>query len=238
MQEPIINLKEISFGYPGREPIFNNFNFTLNKGDRIGLVGPNGTGKTTMFHIIMGLIKPLSGTVELFGKEYTEDKDFRNIYSKIGLLFQDSDDQLFYPTVLEDVVFGPLNLGKSKEEALEIAKNTLNYLGLSGFEDKITHKLSGGEKRLISLASVLAMEPEVLLLDEPGTGLDEKNKIRLIEILKKLNLTFIVISHESDFLESLAEKKYWMEGGKIYTDKAVHEHIHRHPHDHIHKNLE
>ena len=133
-------------------------------------MGPNGSGKTTLFHIIMGLLTPSSGTIEFFGKPVKTEKDFRKVYKKVGLLFQDADDQLFSPTVLEDVAFGPLNLGKSKLEARNIAQNTLERLGIAHFENRVTHKLSGGEKRLVALATVLSMEPELLLLDEPNTG--------------------------------------------------------------------
>ena len=114
-----------------------------------------------------------------------KEADFIEVRRRMGLLFQDADDQLFSPTVLEDVAFGPLNLGKSKAEAIAISKKTLEFLGLDGFEDRITYKLSGGEKRLVSLATVLAMEPEILLLDEPGNALDSTMKTKLINVLVK-----------------------------------------------------
>lgn len=198
--------------------------------DRIGLIGPNGSGKTTLFHIIMGLLKPSAGSIEIFGKPVKNDKDFQEVYRRVGLLFQDADDQLFSPTVLEDVAFGPLNMGKSKQEAVEIARKTLADLGLSGFEDRITHKLSGGEKRLAALATVLAMEPEVLLLDEPSTGLDEKTKEKLIEVLNSLALSYILISHESEFMAKITDVMFMMEKGKIRTDIELHQYVHAHPH--------
>ncbi|MDX1708717.1 MAG: ABC transporter ATP-binding protein, partial [Desulfobacterales bacterium] len=142
------------------------------------------------------------------------------------------DDQLFSPTVLEDVAFGPLNLGKSKEDAIQIARLTLNYLGLVGFEDRITFKLSGGEKRLVSLATVLAMEPEILLLDEPMNGLDIKTKAKLTEILKNIDLAYILISHDFDFLVETADDIYTMAEGKILLDKELHVHEHVHAHEH------
>jgi len=226
----LIDLKNISYQYPGGKKVLNRVDFTFTKGDRIGLVAPNGSGKTTLFHVIMGLLKPSSGTIEIFGKERRKEKDFTDIRHRIGLLFQDADDQLFSPTVIEDVAFGPLNLGKSKQEALEISRQTLDYLGLSGFENRITFKLSGGEKRLVSLATVLAMQPEVLLLDEPTNALDASMKSRLIRILQNLDLSYILISHAFDVLSETTHAFYSMEDGKIFRDDRDHVHTHQHSH--------
>ena len=235
----MINLEGISFSYPGGPRVLSNLDFHFYKGDRIGLIAPNGSGKTTLLHLIMGLLKPSAGRVEIFGKLVKDEKDFADIRRRIGLLFQDADDQLFSPTVLEDVAFGPLNLGKSKTEAVEIARRTLNFLGLSGFDDRITFKLSGGEKRMVSLATVLAMEPEILLLDEPINGLDTKTRTKLTEILSGLDLSYVLISHDFDFLSETADAIYTMADGKILVDKElqVHEHVHAHelgtyPHQH------
>jgi len=226
----VINLTDICYSYPGGKKVLDNLNLELCQGRKLGLVGPNGGGKTTLLHIIMGLLKPSSGSIEIFGQPVVDEKDFKKIRQKTGLLFQDSDDQLFSPTVLEDVAFGPLNLGKTKEEAVETAKKTLNFLGLSGFEDRVTYKLSGGEKRLVSLATVLAMEPEILLLDEPTTGLDDAIKARIVDLLEKLPLSLIMISHESDLLERITDSIINLENGRIITDKAFHIHQHTHPH--------
>jgi len=235
----IINLKDISFSYSEDKIVLDHLSFHLHRGDRIGLVGPNGSGKTTLLHIIMGLLRPSSGRVELFGKPANEEKDFRAARRRIGLLFQDADDQLFSPTVLEDVAFGPLNLGKPPEEARDTALKTLARLDLSGFENRITYKLSGGEKGLVSLATVLAMDPEVLLLDEPTNGLDEDTEEKITDILKGLNLSCIFISHNLDFLSKCTDRTYAMSNGKISFDEALvpHPHIHAHefgrlPHEH------
>jgi cobalt/nickel transport system ATP-binding protein len=228
----LINLAGVSFRYPGGPPVLNQLDFQFNRGDRLGLIAPNGSGKTTFLHIIIGLLKPTSGQLEIFGKCVYEDKDFYEVRRRIGLLFQDADDQLFSPTVIEDVAFGPLNLGKSKNEAIDIARRTLSFLGLDGFEERITFKLSGGEKRLVSLATVLAMEPEILLLDEPINGLDIKTKAKLTEVLSDLDLSYILISHDFDFLAETADAIYTMQDGKILLDKElqIHEHVHAHEH--------
>jgi len=230
--ELIINLEDIAFSYPGGAPVLDMLNFKLHRSNRIGLMGPNGSGKTTLVHLIMGLLKPSAGRIEIFKKPAVTEKDFRKVRGKIGLLFQDADDQLFSPTVLEDVAFGPLNLGKSQDEAMDIARNTLKFLGLEGFEDRITYKLSGGEKKLVSLATILAMEPEVLLLDEPISGLDDKTKATLKNVLLDLDLSYILISHEIDFMADITDSIYTMENGKILIDQEihVHQHVHAHPH--------
>jgi cobalt/nickel transport system ATP-binding protein len=230
--ELLINLEGISFSYPGGPQVLSNLDFHFHRGDHMGLIAPNGSGKTTLLHLIMGLLKPYAGRIEIFGKPARDEKDFTDVRRRIGLLFQDADDQLFSPTVLEDVAFGPLNLGKPKNEAIQIARKTLAFLGLDGFENRITFKLSGGEKRLVSLATVLAMKPEILLLDEPVTGLDMKTKAKLKEILSSINLSYLLISHDFDFLAEIVDAIYTMEDGKIILDKELHLHEHVHAHEH------
>lgn len=230
---PLINLSGITFSYPGAEqPVLNNLDLKFYRGEKMGLVAPNGSGKTTLLHIMMGLLKPNSGRLEMFGKPVSQENDFLEVRRRIGLLFQDSDDQLFSPSVLEDVAFGPLNLGKSKAEAIDIARRTLANLGLAGFEARITFKLSGGEKRLVALATVLAMEPEILLLDEPINGLDAETQKKIGHILAELDLSYIIISHDLDFLTGTTSSIYTMQAGKIFLDDKVqiHEHVHAHPH--------
>ncbi len=240
-KKPIIELDQIIFSYPGADfKVLDRLDLRLFKGDRIGLMAPNGSGKTTLLHIIMGLCRPQSGLITIFGEPMLVESDFIPVRSKIGLLFQDSDDQLFCPTVLDDVAFGPLNLGYNRDEALCIANEILDRLGISEFKERITHRMSGGQKRLVALAAVLAMKPEVLLLDEPTAGLDHKVKEKLIDIMNNLDIPFLVISHEFEFLNSVTDKLYSMEMGKILTDDEIHihhhEHVHRHgKHPHIHE---
>ncbi|MBL0716354.1 MAG: ABC transporter ATP-binding protein [Desulfosarcina sp.] len=229
---PIISLRGIDFGYPDRPDILNNLDFDLYPGERVGLVAPNGSGKTTLFHIIMGLLKPCAGELRIFGRPVRREQDFIKVRQRIGMLFQDADDQLFSPTVLEDVAFGPLNLGKSREEAESIARRTLARLGLEGFEERITFRLSGGEKRLVSLATILAMEPEVLLLDEPATGLDDQTRHTLTHLIGNLDLAYVLISHNARFLSATTDKTYSMEDGRILMDEEIHFHEHLHAHRH------
>jgi cobalt/nickel transport system ATP-binding protein len=195
--------------------VLRDVDFTLERGDRVALHGPNGSGKTTLFHVIMGLVKPWSGLVSIFGRERFTDRDFQEVRRKIGLLFQDSDDQLFSPTVAEDIAFGPFNLGKERAEVRRIVAETLGLIGLEGFEQRVTYKLSGGEKRLVALGTVLSMNPEVLLLDEPVIGLDEEHRDRFIQVLNESRQSYVVISHDRDFLESVTSKDYLMRDGRI-----------------------
>lgn len=232
MPEPIIELIDITCSFPGKVHLLNGLNLTFHKGDRAGLIAPNGSGKTTLFHLVMGLIKPTSGTINIFGKECKEEKDFVPVRQEIGLLFQDSDDQLFSPTVLEDVAFGPLNLGKDKKEAVAIAEATLASLDLMGIKERNTIKLSGGEKRLVALATILAMQPQVLLLDEPTTGLDSDTQSQLVEILNNLDISYILISHHMDFLVQLTTTVYTLKKGVMHVDHTAQLHPHYHLHEH------
>ena len=187
----------------------------MEKNERIGIVGPNGAGKTTLFHLIMGLLTPSSGLIEIFGKARNKAADFIEVRKKIGLLFQDSDDQLFCPTVEEDIAFGPLNLGKTHEETRMIVKDTCQKLRLIGHEKRITHRLSGGEKRLVALAAVMAMHPECYLLDEPTIGLDEKTTNIFVSYLREHADTYIIISHNNNFLRSVTDKIYQLVDGSL-----------------------
>jgi cobalt/nickel transport system ATP-binding protein len=206
MTKPLIQFENITFSYTPKQPVLSEVNFTLFPGERVGVVGHTGCGKTTFLHLLVGLLKPKSGIIRAFGKVRREEADFYEVRVRAGLVFQDSDDQLFCPTVLEDVVFGPLNLGKTPEEAKKIASKTLTTLGIEQLVDRITYKLSYGQKRLVALATVLAMQPDVLLLDEPTNGLDETSKQRITDILLNLPQAMIIISHEKSFIETLATR--------------------------------
>lgn len=215
MTAPLFRLEGISFAYEPGHPVLRDAAFRLHAGERVALVGPNGAGKTTLFHVMIGLLRPSAGIVEAFGTPRRTERDFREVRARAGILFQDSDDQLFCPTVIDDVAFGPLNLGKRPAEALAIAHETLDSLGLEGLGNRVTHKLSGGQKRLVALATVLAMRPDVLLLDEPTNALDAATEARLTGILKSLPQAMIVISHDENFLARLASRRVRLDGGAL-----------------------
>ena len=229
--EPIFALEHISFTYPGGRQVFRDMDFALYPDRKIGLYGPNGSGKTTFFRLIMGLAAPQEGRILFHGRPLETEKDFRELRCKVGLVLQHAEDQLFCPTVLEDVAFGPLNLGCTQDEARDRAASTLERLGLAGFENRLTHRLSGGEKKLVSLATVLVMEPEALLLDEPTNGLDPEARQRIIGVLKTLPTARIIISHDWDFLAETSSEYLTVEG-QHFTDAApshAHAHMHVHP---------
>jgi cobalt/nickel transport system ATP-binding protein len=194
----LIDLEGISFQYPNGNQVLEGLSLRLEEGDKIGLLGENGTGKTTLFHIILGLLKPNKGEIYIFGKRRKTEQDFKKIRRAIGLLFQDSDDQLFCPSVIEDVAFG-------------------DELGISHLRNRVPYQLSGGEKRLVSTATILSMRPEILLLDEPTTGLDEKTTDRLISVLQNYpEKAWIMISQIPSVIEALTDKCYRLQGGRIH----------------------
>ncbi|MBZ8135071.1 energy-coupling factor ABC transporter ATP-binding protein [Afifella sp. IM 167] len=211
----LITLSDVHFAYPGGPPVLRGASLTLLEKQRLCIGGHNGAGKSTLLQVIVGLLKPQAGRVLAFGSERRKEKDFHEVRRRAGLVFQDPDDQLFCPTVAEDVAFGPLNLGKGREEAMAIVDEVLARLDLSAFRDRITHKLSGGEKRLVTLAAVLAMQPDVLLLDEPTNALDVDNKARLREILLSLPQAMILVSHDHRFRREIATRTLFMVDGRI-----------------------
>jgi len=215
MAEPLIELKAVRFAYGSKKLVLDGVDFELYPGERVGLIGSNGCGKTTFLHLLVGLLFPQAGSIHAFGKVRADEASFREVRRRAGLVFQDADDQLFCPTVIEDVAFGPLNLGKTAEEARRDATETLELLGLTGLEERITYTLSGGEKQRVALATVLAMKPEVLLLDEPTEGLDEEARARTLAILSKLPQAMILVSHEREFVRNLATRMVHMNGGGL-----------------------
>ena len=230
-ETPIFALENISFAYPSGGGVLNDVSFSFSDGGKIGLYGTNGSGKTTLFHVIMGLLKPQSGQMLFRGLPVSGEKEFRALRREVGFVMQNADDQLFNPTVLEDVAFGPLNLGLSADEARDRAVRTLAGLGLAGFENRLTHRLSGGEKKLVSLATVLSMHPRVLLLDEPTNGLDPQTRERIIEILGNLPTARIIISHDWDFLARTTTRFMTVKDGRLVSDipHLPHRHVHAHP---------
>jgi cobalt/nickel transport system ATP-binding protein len=212
----VIELRDIVFQYPHAErPVLNGADFRLEPGERVALLGPNGAGKSTLLQIIVGLLRPSRGEVRVFGAPRKTEKEFAQIRGRVGLVFQDADDQLFCPTVEEDIAFGPLNLGKTRPEARRIVEETLDRLGLIGLGKRLTHTLSGGEKQLAALAAVLAMSPEVILFDEPLAALDENAAERIERFLAENPIPCVVISHTKDFLKRVCGRAVRLQNGTL-----------------------
>ena len=220
MSDCLVRLSDVHCSYGPDRPVLAGCHFALGAGERVALVGANGSGKTTLLSLVVGLVRPAAGRIEVFGKLRQRERDFHEIRGPVGFLFQDADDQLFSPTVVEDVAFGPLNLGMSRRDAHRVVAETLDSLGLAGYEDRVTYKLSGGEKRLVALATVLAMRPQVLLLDEPTAGLDESSTARVEAILASLPQAMVVVSHDRAFLDRLATRFVRLREGKLEAEPS------------------
>ncbi len=212
---PVAVLDDASFAYSGEAPVLRGISLEWRPGERIGVTGPNGSGKTTLLEAIIGLLPRTGGVLRVFGAVPECDSDFLPIRRRIGMLFQDPDDQLFCTTVLEDVAFGPLNLGKTPDEARERAWATLREVGLHSFAERITYRLSFGEKRLVGLAGVLAMEPDALLLDEPTAGLDPEAEARVETLLAGLSQAMLITSHNHAMLHRLSDRMLTLEKGSL-----------------------
>jgi cobalt/nickel transport system ATP-binding protein len=217
---PLVELRDVHFAYEAARPVLAGANLVLLPGERVSILGGNGAGKTTLLHVMVGLVRPQAGLVLAFGEPRRREKDFWSVRKRIGLLFQDPDDQLFCPTVREDVAFGPLNLGRSREEARAIVEATLERLNIGELAGRVTHRLSGGEKRIVALATVLAMEPELLLLDEPTLGLDEPAYERLLEILAVLPQALCIVSHDRSLHARLGTRAVELHAGRVVDSRS------------------
>lgn len=261
---PLFELRDLHYSFAGQFTALRSVNLSVNPGERVAVVGANGCGKSTLLQILDGLLFATAGEARAFGQRLTQerfqDASFTSFFrQRVGLLFQNPDVQLFCPTVLDEVAFGPLQLEASQAEAREKSRQVMRMLGLEKIAARPPHQLSGGEKKKVALASVLAVNPDVLLLDEPTGGLDPRSQVWLVEILQELHSlgkTMITATHDLSMVEDIAERVFVMEeghtilvegpAGKILGDlelllrvNLIHEHVHshdnlRHSHGHLH----
>lgn len=206
-----ITVRDLSYKYPDGTKALEDVNMEVHEGERIAIVGPNGAGKTTLMLHLNGTFRCMEGEVELFGKTVSKLKR-AEIVKEIGMVFQDPDDQLFMPTLFDDIAFGPINQGLKGDEVRERVDKAIMSLGLSGYEDRAPHRLSFGEKKKASLAAVMAMEPRILVLDEPTANLDPYSRTELIGILNELNdregITMVIATHDVNAIPELADRIY------------------------------
>lgn len=217
--EEIIRVDNLSFSYPDGQPALTAVNLTIYRGETVALIGPNGAGKSTLLLHLNGILHS-DGVVRVFGRA-VNDKNLRWVRSKVGLVFQNPDDQLFSPTVFDDVAFGPINLGYSEAEVRQLVTNALDWVGMRGYEQRSPHHLSLGEKKRIAIATVLSMNPEILVIDEPTSNLDPGGKWSLIELLKGLEVTKIVASHDLELVQALCPRAIVLDRGEVIADGAT-----------------
>ncbi len=219
----IIETRNLTHLYRGKIIALDGINFTARPGERIAIIGANGAGKSTLFKHLNGILKPTSGEVLIKGEPIT-GKNILEVRKTVGLVFQDPDDQIFAPTVKQDVAFGPMNLGLPEDEIEKRVSEALETVRLTGFEERAPHHLSTGEKKKVAIAGILAMKPEVLVLDEPTAGLDPGGAIRLIRLINEMNrylgITTIIATHEVDIVPLLADRVCIMSSGKIIGDDS------------------
>lgn len=211
-----IELNNLHYAYPDGRQALHGISLVVRQGEKVGLIGPNGAGKSTLLLHLNGLLRS-DGAVKVLGVPVAE-KSLNWVRSRVGLVFQEPEDQLFSPTVFDDVAFGPLNLGCSAEEVCQRVAQALQRVGLNRYEGRSPHHLSVGEKKRVALASVLAMNPQILALDEPTANLDPRAKWRLVELLRQLDLTLIVASHDLDIIRELCQRTIVLDEGKVVAD--------------------
>jgi cobalt/nickel transport system ATP-binding protein len=222
----VIETKDVSYQYPDGTIALKNVNFTATKGKIIALLGPNGAGKSTLFLHFNGILHPSSGMVLVDGEVLKYGKnDLMKVRQKVGIVFQNPDDQLFAPTVQEDVSFGPLNMDLPIEEVELRVKEALQRVGMEGYEKKPPHHLSGGQKKRIAIAGILAMHPEIMVLDEPTSGLDPKGASQIMKLLYELNnegITIILSTHDVEMVPLYASQAYIISEGRIIKEGEPH----------------
>lgn len=210
----VLELKSVNFAYPNEQSVLVDLDLTVNEGERVGLIGPNGAGKSTLFLLSTGILSPVSGEVLLQGEPVKEG----GFNPKLGLVFQDTDDQLFCPTVFEDIAFGPNNMGMTTDQVEKRVDEVLTRVGVMKLRDRDIHHLSGGEKRIVAIAGILAMEPEMIIYDEPSVGLDMRTRRRLIEIMQDASKTSLVASHDLELILETCDRVIVLDNHALVAD--------------------
>jgi len=217
LHKPIIETSDLCFAYHNGKPALSGVSLSILHEDFVGFIGPNGAGKSTLLMCFNGLLKPSSGTVLVDGVPVTQ-AHMKEVRRKVGWMAQDSTDQLFMPTLFDDVAFGPLNLGLSRDEVMQRVEDSLRQVGLANFADRAPSHLSGGERKAAAIATVLSMQPEILLLDEPTNDLDHASRRALIDLLRRLPVTRVVASHDLEMILELCRRVVLFDQGRIVAE--------------------
>jgi|TARA_B100001142_G_scaffold152222_1_gene152830 cobalt/nickel transport system ATP-binding protein len=215
-----LKINNLSYAYPDGHKALKGIDFSINQGESIAILGPNGAGKTTLILHLNGILGELKGEIEVDGLEYSSE-NIGKIRKTVGVVFQDPDDQLFMPTVIEDVMFGPKNFGYSNEESETNAVEALKMVGMENFQDRAPHHLSFGQKRKVAIATVLASKPKLLVLDEPASNLDPASRRDLIDILIKLDISIILVTHDLPMALEICERSLVLNEGIIKEDSLT-----------------
>jgi cobalt/nickel transport system ATP-binding protein len=224
MTDTVVRVEDVKFTYPAGVNALKGVSLEIKKGEKVAILGPNGSGKSTLILLIAGLLTPNSGKIEVFG-ESTMSKNFPKLRARIGMVFQDPDDQLFTPSVKEDVEYGPKNLGLPAEVISKRCDHILEDIGIRHLKDRPPHRLSFGEKKKVSLATALILRPELLILDEPTANLDLVSRRALIDLLNELNAegtTIIISTHDVEALPELADRVVVVSHGSLLGGGEMH----------------
>ena len=213
----MIEFRHVDFSYEKDRPVLRDLSFRIEKGESVGLIGANGAGKSTVMKLLLGLLTPKSGEILVDGVPVGK-KTLAEIRRKLGFVLQNSDNQMFMPTVYEDMIFAPLNYGLSREEAEQRVDAVLEKLGLQELKHRHNHRISGGEKRMAAIATILAMEPEAVLMDEPSSALDPCNRRLVINTIRELRQTKLITSHDLDMILDTCERVILLSGGAVAAD--------------------
>ena len=219
----VIRAQNLSFRYQNGGLALSELSLSVHQHEKVGVIGPSGAGKTTFSWHLNGLLKPDAGYVEVLDRPLTEHKNINEVRRHVALTFQQVSDQLFCSSVWEEIAFGPRNLGWSKQRVYETVEKWLAYFELDMAKDRPPHHLSGGQKRSVALASAMAMEPQLLILDEPANDLDHRNRRRLITYLNGLPIAIMVASHDLYLISEVTERCVLMDNGKIVADRPSRE---------------
>ena len=214
---PSLLVEDVAFAYPDGHQALFGVDLRIEPGERVALLGPNGAGKTTLVLHLNGILRPGRGAISVAGLPVTK-ANLREIRSRVGIVFQDPDDQLFMPTVGEDVAFGPRNLGLPEEEVTARVAAALEQVGMTGYADRPPHHLSFGQRRRVAVATVLSMHPEVLVLDEPSSNLDPAGRRELAEVLEALPVTLLMVTHDLPYAMQLCPRSVVLDGGAVVAD--------------------